>query len=83
MPIIQLIINLPFLVIGFLIKYIFFIKKGFKKEYKEGFIEGIKTLNKVKKVKFKFRNSINYIKIEYELLVNTIKYILIKLKIIK
>ena len=83
MPIIQLIINLPFLIIGFLIKYLFFIKKGFKKEYKEGFIEGIKTLNKVKKVKFKFSNFINYIKIEYELLVNTIKYILIKLKIIK
>lgn len=83
MPIIQLIINLPFLVLGFLVKYIFFIKKGFGKEYKEGFIEGITTLNKVNKVKFKFENIINYIKIEYYLLVNTIKCILIKLKVIK
>lgn len=79
MPFIILIINLPFLLLGFLIKYIFFIKKGFGKEYKEGFIEGIKRLNKVKKVKFKFNHIFNYIKIEIELFLNTFKYIFSKI----
>ncbi|MCR8745447.1 glycosyltransferase family 2 protein [Romboutsia lituseburensis] len=83
MPIIQLIINLPFLILGFLVKYLFFIKKGFGTEYINGFIEGLQTLNKVSKVKFKFKNIVNYINIEYELLVNTIKYVLIKLKLIR
>lgn len=80
MPTIQLIINLPFLVIGFLVKYLFFIKTGFGKEYKEGFLEGIKTLDKVNKVKFKFKNIKNYIKIECLLLANTFKYITYKIK---
>lgn len=79
MPIIQLIINLPFLIVGFLVKYLFFIKKGFGKEYRQGFIEGIRTLNKVSKVKFKFKNIINYIKIEFDLIINTIKYVISKL----
>ena len=79
MPILQILINLPFLALGFLVKYLFFIKKGFGKEYKEGFIEGIKTLNKVNKVKFKFKNIKNYIKIELLLVKNTFKYIASKM----
>lgn len=80
MPTIQLIINLPFLIIGFLVKYLFFIKNGFGKEYKEGFLEGIKTLDKVNKVEFKFKNTKNYINIECLLLVNTFKYLIYKIK---
>lgn len=80
MPMVQLIINMPFLTIGYVIKYIFFIKKGYGKEYKEGFIEGICSLNKVKKVKFKIKNLKNYIKIEYLLVKNTFKYLLSKIK---
>ena len=79
MPILQLIINLPFLALGFLVKYLFFIKKGFGKEYKEGFIEAIKTLNKVNKVEFKFKNIKNYIKIEFLLIKNTFSYITSKI----
>ena len=79
MPILQLLINLPFLAIGFLVKYLFFLKKGYGKEYKEGFIEGIKTLSKVKKVKFKFKNIKNYINIEWILIKNTFKYIIYKM----
>jgi GT2 family glycosyltransferase len=78
MPMIQLIINLPFLFIGFLVKYLFFMKNGFGKEYKEGFLEGIKTLNKVSKVEFKFKNMKNYIRIEWALAINTFKYIIYK-----
>ncbi|MFI3211690.1 MAG: glycosyltransferase family 2 protein [Peptostreptococcaceae bacterium] len=79
MPFIQLLINLPFLLLGFFIKYLFFIKKGFGKEYREGIIEGITTLNKVKKVKFKFKNLNNYLKIQCELIYNTFEYLFLKI----
>ncbi len=46
MPLIQLILNAPFLMLGYLTKYVFFIKKGLGKEYKEGFLEGIRLCQK-------------------------------------
>ena len=36
MPLIQIILNLPFLVAGFLIKFLFFALKGMGKEYLAG-----------------------------------------------
>lgn len=79
MPFLILIMNIPFLMLGFFIKYLFFVKKGLGNEYKEGLFEGIKTLNKVKKVEFKFNHTFNYIKIEIELFLNTFKYIFTKI----
>ncbi|SHH34042.1 glycosyltransferase family 2 protein [Tepidibacter thalassicus] len=75
MPLFQLIINLPFLFLGFFIKYLFFLKKGFGKTYLEGLKEGITTLNKIERVKYKNKNLLNYIKIELELVKNTFKYV--------
>ncbi len=42
MPCPQLIINSPFLAIGCLIKYLFFVKKGLGKEYRLGIVEGFR-----------------------------------------
>lgn len=78
MPLLQLIINMPFLLIGYLIKYIFFVKKGFGKEYKEGFLEGLRTLKKIDKVKFEWKNIGHYLYIEWLLIKNTVGYIGIK-----
>lgn len=79
MPLVQLIINLPFLIIGYVVKYLFFLKKGFGKAYLEGFKEGILTLNKVKKVPFKWRYLKNYVYIEWLLIKNTFSYVYTKL----
>lgn len=76
LPFFQILINGLFILMGFLIKYIFFSKKGYGKEYKKGFIEGIKTLKNVEKNTFKFKNMLNYMKIEYLLIINMFKYIL-------
>ena len=78
MPFLQLIINMPFLLLGYLIKYIFFSRKGFGKEYKHGFIEGIKTINHIKKNKFMFTHIPNYIDIEWRLIKNMFAYIIQK-----
>lgn len=45
----QIVLNGPFLIMGHLIKLMFFKKMGFGKDYKEGLIEGIKTAGKCKK----------------------------------
>lgn len=79
MPLIQLILNTPFLFLGFAIKYIFFKRKGFEKEYKEGLLDGIKSLGRIKKIKFKLKHIFNYVKIEILLIKNTITYIISKL----
>lgn len=74
MPSIQFIINFIPLLLGFLIKYIFFIKKGFGKEYREGILEGIKTRKNCKKVPFQWKHLPAYFKIELELISNTFSY---------
>lgn len=73
LPIPQKIVNILFLFLGFLIKYVFFLKKGFGPIYLNGLKEGLRTRNKIKKVEFKSKNWKNYFKIEYELIKNTFK----------
>lgn len=80
MPFLQLLVNLPFLLSGALIKYLFFSLKGFEKEYREGFIEGMTSLGKIKKVPFRFGNLEHYFMIEVLLIANTFKYIGGKIK---
>lgn len=72
-PIPQKIVNFIFLFLGFLIKYIFFVKKGFGPVYYKGLKEGLNTRNKIKKTEYKSKNWKNYFKIEYELIKNTFK----------
>lgn len=75
LPIPLKIINFIFLFIGFLIKYIFFLKKGFGSTYLAGIKEGLNTRGKIGKVKFSSRNTKNYFKIEYRLIINTFKFL--------
>lgn len=70
MPLLQLIVNLPFLFTGWLIKYLFFCKKGYGKVYREGLLEGFKTLDQVTKVKYHTKHLKHYLYIEYALIKN-------------
>ncbi len=74
-PIPLKIINFIFLFLGFLIKYLFFVKKGFGSIYLAGIREGLSTRSKINKVKFKSKNTKNYFKIEYRLIINTFKFL--------
>jgi GT2 family glycosyltransferase len=75
MPLLQLLINLPFILLGMFIKYIFFVRKGLGKEYRQGVREGLKTLHKIKKVPFRWKHLWNYIRIEGLLILNLFRYI--------
>ncbi len=74
-PIPLKIINFIFLFLGFLIKYLFFMKKGFGSIYLSGIKEGLSSRDKIKKTEFKSKNIKNYLKIEYRLIINTIKFL--------
>lgn len=71
MPFLQMVLNLPFLLIGYLIKTLFFVKKGLGKTYVKGLAEGIKLAlsqeGRRNKVRFSFAHLGNYCIIQWEL----------------
>ena len=73
MPLIQILLNSPFLLFGFLVKSVFFYKKGLGKTYLCGLKEGISACKKVKKVPFEIKNLDNYCKIQLELWENIVR----------
>ena len=74
MPLLQLIINFIPLFLGHIVKYLFFLRKGFGNDYYNGVKEGILQAKKQKKVPFKLQHLPNYIRIEFELILYTLSY---------
>ena len=72
MPFIQLLLNLPFLALGFLVKTAFFIKKGEGVTYVRGLFSGISMCRHGRRFPYRNKNLKNYIKIQLELWRNTI-----------
>ena len=73
MPVLQILWNLPFLIPGFLIKMLFFVKKGYGKEYITGLAKGFALCRRDKKVQFCWKHLRSYLKIQWELGVNVIR----------
>ena len=77
MPLLQILINLPFLIPGFLVKYLFFMKKGLGHTYRKGIWKGIRLCmseeGKRKKVLFIGKHLPNYIRIQWKLWINVIR----------
>ncbi len=77
MPLLQIILNLPFFIPGFLVKAVFFTAKGFGMEYIKGIGRGFALCKKGKKegkkIQFRWKNLKNYGKIQLELWGNTLK----------
>ncbi|MBR1893381.1 MAG: glycosyltransferase family 2 protein [Lachnospiraceae bacterium] len=73
MPILQIIINLPFLLFGFGIKAMFFIFKGYGRAYLSGIKRGYLLCRQGRKFPYSSRNFNNYVKIQLELWLNAIR----------
>lgn len=73
---IQKLLNLPFLLAGFFIKYLFFSRKGFGKVYLKGLVQGAEKCcspeGRKKKVVYRSENFYHYLRIQAELLKNLI-----------
>ena len=74
MPLLQRVFNFVPISLGCLIKWKFFKKLGFEKDYIEGLKEGLKTRKQCRKVPFRSEHIPNYCKIEWELIQNTFIY---------
>ncbi len=70
----QWILHFPMILCGFFIKWIFFTAKGYGKNFSLGLKRGIilskQKESREKKVRFRLRNTIHYLRIEWELWVN-------------
>lgn len=79
MPLLQLLLNLPFIVIGTLIKLLFFARKHLAGAYLSGIISGFGKCardidnSRYHKVRFRFGHLRNYIRIQLELWINCIR----------
>lgn len=71
----QLVLNFPCLAAGTFVKYLFFKKKGFGKEYVSGLKEGLKTRKQCKKVPSMPGRFAEEVKIQLELIWGTILYV--------
>lgn len=77
MPFLQLVINLPFLALGFMVKALFFCRKKMGMLYIKGYLSGIKRCftaeGRTKKVPFKMAHLGNYCRIQILLYLDTIR----------
>lgn len=75
MPWPQLAVNFVFLLLGYFIKYLFFVGKKQGKYYLEGLKEGFNSLDKIEKVRYDKENLGNYFKIECLLIKNILEFV--------
>jgi GT2 family glycosyltransferase len=73
MPVIQIIINFPLLFLGFFIKASFFIVKGYGRAYLSGIKRGYLLCNEGRRLEYSKKNFKNYVRIQLELWMNTIR----------
>ena len=80
MPLFQWIFNLPFFLLGFGIKFLFFCKKRMGKLYLKGLAEGWKRtvgpVGKQAKVRFQWSHLWNYVKIQWQLYLNVFRILM-------
>ena len=77
MPGWQILLNAPFLLAGIFVKYLFFVKKGLGKDYREGLARGFELCRKHKdrKVRFLWKNLPAYVAIQVELWKNILLFL--------
>lgn len=79
MPLLQWAWNLPFLITGFLIKFLFFCKKGmgllYLKGLKNGFCRLLSREGRNRRIRFKWAHLGNYFAIQWQLYANTLRFL--------
>lgn len=80
MPLLQLLLNLPFLLLGCVVKFLFFTRKKMGKLYLQGLADGCKLAfspeGRSKRVRFRGKNTWNYLRIQGLLYWNTLKILM-------
>ena len=77
MPLLQLVLNLPFLLVGFGAKQLFFCKKKLGGTYARGILKGICTCDREKKVRFMWKHFPAYARLQWELWRNIARKVIV------
>ncbi len=80
MPILMLLLNLPFLLVGYLLKAAMFRLRGFGPAYGQGFKEALKTIGKIQKPRFRLKNLPCYVLIQLWLIWGLLQYIVYRVQ---
>lgn len=83
MPIVMLVLNSPFLILGYLVKTLVFHLRGFGKPWRQGMREGFRAISRLERPKFRWRNFFNYFWVEGSLIAGTFSYINYRLRRIR
>ena len=75
MPVPMLILNALPLSLGYLVKLLYFVRKGFGKEYLEGLQEGFRTAGNLRQARFEEVPVLRFLTIELRLLTATLEYV--------
>ena len=75
MPLLMLLLNLPFLAAGYLLKAVMFRLRGFGPAYGQGFKEAFKAIPKLDKPRFRVKNLPYYVLVQLWLVGGLFQYI--------
>lgn len=75
MPLLMLLLNLPFVLGGYLLKTLVFHLRGFGKPWRQGAAEGFKLIGKLQKPRFRFKNLPNYFWVQGSIIVSLFRYL--------
>lgn len=75
MPLLMLIVNLPFILIGFVPKYLAFVHNGYAKDLMTGTKNAFKMRPNIDKPKFKLKNIFNYFWVEWKMFTGVFTYV--------
>ena len=77
MPMLQILINLPFFFLGFLVKYFFFVKKGLGYTYRKGIAKGFLLCRSEEgrrnKIRFCVKRFPYYVRVQFQLWFNIVR----------
>lgn len=74
MPLLMLLLNLPFLTLGYLLKVVMFRLRGFGGDYAKGFHEAWKAIPRLDKPRFRLRDLPHYFWVETSLIAGLFRY---------
>ena len=80
MPILMFIINFPFIFLGFIPKYLMYVKNGFAKELWKGTKQGFAMMKDLDKPKFRWKDLGNYFWVEWQMFINCFVYVDYRIK---
>ncbi len=72
MPAVFILLNSPFIVLGFVIKALYFWRIGLGKHYYKGLLEGARTVQSVKRSEFRISHSLHYLRSEFLMVKSTL-----------